>query len=849
MTAERLRGLAHAGALIGRVPERKRLEAIAARLARGEIVDLRITGEAGLGKSRLASWFADRLKAAGPPHIFVQADSIRRAIGYAPFVPLIADRLKLAMDAKPEACREAALAVLDADEAPFLPLLSPLLPAELPDTAATKQLSGAARAERTREVAAALLAKLLTSQGPALLVVEDAHWLDSASWQLLDEVTRAAALSLCLVTRPLLPEDLPSEARRFLDPNRVETVELTMLDAEEGGALAAQTLGAREAAPPLAALLHREASGHPLFTAALALGLATRGLVAIAGGYAHLRLGEAGLAHLDIPTDAAGAVAERISALTPAEQLTLRAAAVLGRVFEIEALAEVHPNATRVQIEADLEHIGETGLVERAGRGAWRFHHAIVADAAYHSLVTEQAQLLHKAAAARIRALAGSTPEQGDLAMMAHHAERAGDRAAALDHLAAAGEGARRAYANLEVVDFLTRALALAASDGPTVEALTQARWRYDIAYSLRAMGQYQRAESFLKRCISDLDRPPPETGAQAARGLAGGYAAFRLRPHRAARPEPERAPIILAADATMMLSELHYELNKIPFALAEILRGANLARTAGGDSATLAKLYIGLALISTALPWALDGDTLQTQALAIADRLNEPATECWVYMVSGNYETGKGGWKDGETCFRHAMEVAETCGERKTWETSTSTLANLKRLEGRFEEAIGWSDITLAASRDRGIVHGIIWSHNGRARDLLCLSRWDEMREDVRIIGAASRRPGKFAGRQRQQPAGFPLHPIRPFAGRRRRGRRDRCAGGGPGHRRAHQTSAGLHDAERAVLQRSDLGAAGSRAPRRKAAGVSGAGGAVGGADRPPVSCRGTDGRACRRG
>ena len=731
VTTERLRQLAHEGALIGRQAERAQLEEIAGRLARGAAVDLSLTADAGMGKSRLAAWFETALDRAGVAHLQIQGDAIRRAISYAPLVPLLTALLGLEAGADAAACRAALLRHLDPGTEPLLPLLSPLLPVALAETEASRALAGAGRAVEARELAVGLLARLL-GDDRVMLVVEDAHWLDSATWQLLDVLTRRAPVSVCLVTRPLGPDDVPTEARRFLDRDRVETLTLALLDAEDSGALAAQTLGAKDAAPRLAGLLHQKAAGHPLFTMALVQALDARGLVAVESGYAHLRLGETGLAHLDIPADAAGAIKERISRLTPSEQLTIRAAGVLGRSFDAKTLAALHPVADLPLVEADLARIAETGLIAPEPGGGWAFDHAIVADAAYHSLVTEQARRLHAAAVALIEARAGGAPDAGDRALLAHHAERAGDREAALRHLAAAGENARAAYANLETVDFLTRALQLAEDGAGGVDDLTRAQWRYDIAYALRALGQYQRSEDFLKACIADLDRPPPETGWQAARGLFGGYARFRMQPHRARQPEPQRAPVILAADATMMLSELHYELNKIPQALAEILRGANLARAAGGDSATLAKLYIGLALISTALPWALDGDDLQEKALAIVDRLDDPATEGWVYMVSGNYESGKGGWADGERCFRHAMQVSEACGERKTWETSCSTLANLKRLEGRFEEAIGWSDITLAASRDRGVIQGIIWSHNGRSRDLLCLSRFDELRGDV---------------------------------------------------------------------------------------------------------------------
>ena len=76
-------------------------------------------------------------------------------------------------------------------------------------------------------------------------------------------------------------------------------------------------------------------------------------------------------------------------------------------------------------------------------------------------------------------------------------------------------------------------------------------------------------------------------------------------------RPTTQRGTMLDAAEITMTLSKIHYELNKVPFSLAEVLRGVNLARNAGGDSRSLAKIYMGMVLISRALPWALDGNDL----------------------------------------------------------------------------------------------------------------------------------------------------------------------------------------------------------------------------------------------
>ena len=727
--AEQLRGIAHAGTLVGRETEKTRLRGLTARIAAGERSDIVIMGEAGLGKSRLADWLEGVLEDAGCKWLSVKGDGIRRSIGYTPMAPLIQSLLSLTPTCDEQTCR-SALAILGRDAQLWLALLNPVLPVALPQTVETLALTEAGRAERTREPMTELLSVLLPPK--AVLGVDDAHWLDSASWQLVESVTRNSTISIVLVTRPISPDDLPSEARRLLDEARVEVLHLAPLSEDEAGALAAQSLDANEAAPSLTAFLYSKAAGHPLFTAALAQTLLTRDLIRIEAGYAHLRLGKEGLAELSLPTDVASTIAERIAAVPPAEQLTLKACAVLGRTFDEVAASEIPPSADLEQVRVHLRSIEETGLVERLAKGSWRFHHAIIADVGYAALTSEQARRLHANAGQNIARRAGTDHDQSDLVLLAHHAERAGQIDAALCYLTAAAANARQNYANLEVIEFLTRASTLAAD---RVDALTLGQWRYDIASALRALGQYQRSEDFLRHCITDLDRPPPQTKGQAIRKLLSGYITLLLRSARPPRSDAQRAPMILAADATMMLSEIHYELNKIPFALAEILHGANLARWAGGDSVALAKLYIGMSLISTSLPWALDGDALQEQALDVAGRLGDPATEAWVLMVSGNYETGKAGWDRGASHFLRSMEIAEAAGERKTWETSASTMGNLRRLEGYFADAKGWSDVTLAHSRDRGIVQGVIWSHNGRARDLLCLSAWDEMRDDVEAL------------------------------------------------------------------------------------------------------------------
>jgi tetratricopeptide (TPR) repeat protein len=674
----------------------------------------------------------------------MNADSLRRTTGFYPWRQLVAAVAGTDL-------QESDLhALLGSDPAvsDLLPLLSPVLRHEIADTPATAGLFGGGRAEKTQTVIIALFGRLIPPS-PHMLIIEDAHWFDSASWQLVERFSRAFPnVTVTVVSRPLDPDTLPFEARRLLDrPDRL-VITLAPFSRDGSVELINAALGTIETAPGIIDLIHAHAEGHPLFTIALAHSLRDRGLVRVKANYAHPGLGDQSLSQIAFPDGVEGIVAERIASLTPAQQLTLKVAAVLGRSFDLDMLAELHPAAASADVlAAEIAAAAQAGLVETVDTGArrHRFHHAIIGDTAYKLLVSDQRRSLHARAADLLNSQsAGDGHAAASLALLAHHYEQAHLHRQAVTFLARAAQGARSGYNNAEVVDFLTRALGIVAAKPELADPVTCGHWNHMIADALKALGHYQRAADFLFESARLLDRAPPTSTRGALMRAIGGYAGYRLRPHRSPRPAAERDPMIAAAEINMTLSEIHYELNKVPFSLAEVLRGVNLARNGGGDSTSLAKIYMGMALISRALPKALDGNDLQEKSIAMAERLGDLPTISWVYMASGVFEMGKCGWQTGETHFRRSMQVAEQCGERKNWETSMSSLGNLKRVEGLFEEAKACSDATLAAARDRDISHSIAWSHNGRLRDLMCLNRLDEAREDSRILHGILNDPKK---------------------------------------------------------------------------------------------------------
>jgi len=751
IVSEALGDAVQAGELIGRAREKAIVEDLILQMqAESAPGVIHIVGDAGLGKSRLAAHFQRRLDELGITAFRLNADSLRRTTGFFPWRQLVLALLGLKGDETVEAVT-ARLGVLfsgDPGATELVPLLSPVLPVAIPDTGFTALLFGGGRAEKTQSVIIALL-KQLIGPAPQALIVEDAHWFDSASWQLLERFSGLfPAVAITLVSRPLNRDLLPFEARLLLDRPGTLTITLAPFSKSDTAALIDATLDVIESAPAIVDLIYHHAEGHPLFTSALALSLRDKGFLRIEAGYARMRMGEKGLAHIAFPDGVEGVVAERIGSLSPPQQLTLKVAAVLGRVFDLDLLSRLHPTSEdRATLVSEIEAAERAGLVDTvdAVQGRYRFHHAIIGDTAYKLLVSEQRRRLH-ARTAEILDDRGATAghASGSLALLAHHFEQAEKLEAAVDYLSRAAADARSGYNNAEVVDFLTRALKIVEKKPDLASRLTRGEWAYNLAEALKALGYYQRAADFLVESATILDRPPPASARQAMFRVLGDYARYRFRPHRAPQKADARAAALAAASTNMTLSEIHYELNKVPFSLAEVMRAVNLARQAGGDSPVLSKIYMGMALISSALPWALDGEELQRQSIDIAERLKDPATLSWIYMASGVYETGKAGFRSGESHFRRSMDISTQCGERKNWETSMSSLGNLKRVEGLFEEAMACSDATLLAARDRDISHSIAWSHNGRLRDLLCLGRLEEAREDSRILNAILNDPAK---------------------------------------------------------------------------------------------------------
>lgn len=379
--------------MVGRREQRAVLHDLVARLPGSEPLEpIVVQGEAGLGKSMIVTDLVAHASGRFTRVLIGTADPTERA---TPFYAWRAVFSALVEDSSGDELVSKLKERLSPELAELLPLASSVLGVDLPESVHTSHLRGPARASRTLDFLARSFAELSGSM-PALLIIEDAHWLDSSSWALLERMQDIGSrLGIVLTTRPA------SEVKEALATHlpRAKVLRLDAIQLDETLEIVRQRLQAREIGPEVADIIHAKAEGNPFFAEELALALRDAGIIVVDAGVCRLVgvLDEASL-----PTTVEGVVTSRIDRLSPGEQLTLKVASVIGRVFDLAALEDVYPvPRERIELPDRLEQLTRSDLASRDGAniGRYTFRHAVTQDVAYGMMLFEHRRGLHHAVA------------------------------------------------------------------------------------------------------------------------------------------------------------------------------------------------------------------------------------------------------------------------------------------------------------------------------------------------------------------------------------------------------------------------------------------------------------------
>jgi adenylate cyclase len=459
------RGLAAQGLespMVGRAEELAQLRSAFTRMQGGQAQVVSLVGEAGTGKSRLLAGF---LAALEDDRAFA-GTTVRRAgcssLGeptYGVVAALFREGYDVEAGDSLEVAREKMAAALrsigaraDVAEA-VIPVLSYLLGME----EVQSRDFDPEQLKRQIALAARMLFERRLEQGPLLIVLEDLHWADAASLDLLrDLVDHYPERQLMMVVshRPDVQPHLASRAAQT-------TIRLGPLSADQTRTLVTGLFSQMDEVH-FARLEHfvaTRAEGNPLFVEEIVRNLVSTGILVRRGNRWRC---EGDVEAVSLPPTLHGLLLSRVDGLPADVRRLLQEAAVLGMDFDEGLLGTV---ASRAESAGPaLERLLAADLireVEAAGEGKrYRFSHALAHEAVYESLLISRRRELHERVGLALERAAGPRPSRlSDLEALGHHWSLASDNAKGARYLMAAGDRARTVYANADAIRHYERAL------------------------------------------------------------------------------------------------------------------------------------------------------------------------------------------------------------------------------------------------------------------------------------------------------------------------------------------------------------------------------------------------------
>lgn len=419
-----------------------------------------ISGEPGLGKSRLLLELRERLSSSAYTWLECRAAALTRHSAYQPIVELLHRGLAInPADSDEQKLQrlEQGLDTLGLHKTETIPLLAPLLNIGLPEHYPASQLGPELRRRRTLEALTSWVQKLAYQQ-PLVIVFEDLHWADDSSLEvltlLLDRLADQPILLLMTARTEFVPRwpANPQPSTQLLDPLPRDDVE-HMLDS-----LTPDT----PLSDPLKTLIRERAGGVPLFVEELARALLDSGQLIEREKQLALDIPYQQLA---IPDSLQGLLMTRLDRLGPARDL-IQTAAVIGRELSyrlIELVSALVSVIDPTRLRGRLQQLTDCGLLHVRGsppEATYIFKHALIQDAAYDTLLRARRQALHGAIAA---ALEAHFPEQArnEPEVLAAHFEKAQRVESAVQWYAKAAEKSAAACSYSEAIRLAERALGL----------------------------------------------------------------------------------------------------------------------------------------------------------------------------------------------------------------------------------------------------------------------------------------------------------------------------------------------------------------------------------------------------
>jgi class 3 adenylate cyclase/tetratricopeptide (TPR) repeat protein len=452
----------------------------------GQIVGM--VGEAGVGKSRLLFEFVRSVESNDITYFEGRCIHYGETLPYYPFIEILKKYCGIedtdGEDTYRQKLKDTILGLDPAFEA-SLPFLEDLLSLKVEDKAYAR-MEPDQRRWKTIDAVKNLFIKQ-SQEKPLILAIEDLHWIDKSSEEILSRliegIANAKVLILCLYR--------PEYRHSWSGLSYYHRLGLTQLTVKSSSELVGALLKEGEVEGDLRDLILGKTAGNPLFVEELTHNLLDTGAIGRSGGTYVLTKK---ISEIEVPDNLQAVIAARIDRLEETLKHVLQVASVIGREFAFRVLRvilemkeELRQNLSNLQ---GLEFIYEKTLFPEL---EYIFRHALTQEVAYNNLLLQRRKDFHRLAAEAIEKIYAKTLQE-HLGPLAFHFYQAGAWEKAFKYLTAAGERARFAYATREAIDYFDKAVEVSRKIPDAVSKEMLMRLYESRGRTLQVMMEFEKA-------------------------------------------------------------------------------------------------------------------------------------------------------------------------------------------------------------------------------------------------------------------------------------------------------------------------------------------------------------------
>ena len=691
-------------------------------------INILIQGEAGIGKSKLISYFMNLAKKINILLYLVSGDSIEKNTPYHSLKSIFKDIFDI-KELKDKIKIQAKIKLFFEDNnisIKFLPLLNIVLDLTFPENDSTTHMLGEIRAFNINKLLSKIIFTKIEKKA-FILVVEDVNLIDSFSWKvILTLKNQISSLMLVITSRvnknesynnvdKLISDKIPDEYFNIAKKEQTKILNLDFLQFEDIINLIKKRLNNENIAQNILKFIMDKSNGHPLFSEALIDSLLEKNLIKLDNKtYVFVNNN---YEEIDIPNTIEGVLTEKIDRLTQSQQLILKISGIMGKSFKYKCLENIYPiSDEKENLIFDLVQLEKQEIVSVESpfpELIYTFNHSLIYEVIYNMMLNEQRKIIHKNIALwyetnYIDNLDSFYP------VILYHWLNSEDNLKIATYSIKIGEKYINNGSYKECIEYLDNAIKI-IKENNLIE-------RFNFPYIQRLLGEayYGLGDSYksleiLEKAVSGFGFPIPNKKNENKELFKSILKQFFHRigfyskividdsnSEKNIKLKDKKYKILESAKAYERLGQIYYLLSKKNISFYCSLFILNLMEEIGQEP-QLVRAYTNLSLTFNYLKLNFLSNIYKNKALESIKNSNHLPSIAWFYQITGLISIGKGNLLEAEKYLTKAIEKYEQFGDIRHKNETLGLLSFTKYFLGKYDDSILLSNESLNMASKRG--------------------------------------------------------------------------------------------------------------------------------------------------